>query len=730
MSLFIRKTFTTFFIPVLIGTQLAACGGGGGGNGNGDTNTPTPAANQVPRAQNDTVSTLDRAASILIDVLANDSDADGDSLQITSVNTSDQGITPSIANQQVTYNLPPGFIGTDTFEYTISDGIDESTAKVSISIAKGLTISGITPTSSTFGQEIVVHIGDQTYQGTSNQERFTVNVPSPDPNDVIAVTATLRAETTGKPLVLKSYAGWGEKLLNAAIDGEVSEKELPTLYLSAANTAASALIERAAGESILSREQLIEFSQVLPQDLVMESAITMMSLMAGDSWDEFIHPDSFALLEDFPVAVIMAETLMARDPDKYHGYLSSVVDDKNQSTPLSIEPAQELLFIEGPSSIRRPYGFALQFGKESTNTAYLANSLSLKSDNNQISYAHADRTISLNVAGFFPEVNNSQADAICPEGNYGVHYSTAVSQELKKYLDTPVFSAYSLVETHKCVESEQTFSLPPRFYQVNIHHSGDFAPLTAGEFSVSSYADRDENIYLKSSRWKSSVNTPAVNGGFSQRFDFKNGVTDTATVEILSNGRLSIVTGRGDNMEYIPLGMDGAALRTLAVLRREDNSIASMGGDLLVPVMQSEQLLLPAQFNYADSKFSIVDPVSPYHDLGFAFNFMADGSGTDMERFTMAYEANGNPFSWADLESHLEMRYYYDRSTQTYHKDCIGLSSSCSLNRFREFELLYSENGNFYIRVFNETDLTSLYGAEFTPHIFQYSYVDRFKIEP
>ena len=58
------------------------------------------------------------------DLLWNDTDADGDPLEVTGVSaTSIQGGTVVLEFGQITYTPPPGFTGFDGFTYTVSDGI-------------------------------------------------------------------------------------------------------------------------------------------------------------------------------------------------------------------------------------------------------------------------------------------------------------------------------------------------------------------------------------------------------------------------------------------------------------------------------------------------------------------------------------------------------------------------------------------------------------------------------
>jgi len=88
----------------------------------------------VPVAQNDTAATTSGVA-VLLDVLANDSDADGDSLTITDTTlTSGEGTVLAI-NGQVQYTPPAGFSGTATISYTIDDdrlGVASAIATVTV----------------------------------------------------------------------------------------------------------------------------------------------------------------------------------------------------------------------------------------------------------------------------------------------------------------------------------------------------------------------------------------------------------------------------------------------------------------------------------------------------------------------------------------------------------------------------------------------------------------------
>ncbi len=107
------------------------------GKGASDTatvNLSVTNVNDIPVVGNDSVATNEDTA-VTIDVLANDSDADGDNLTIASVASPNNGFT-SIVDNQIVYTPAANFNGIDSFSYEISDGNGGSeTATVSINVA-------------------------------------------------------------------------------------------------------------------------------------------------------------------------------------------------------------------------------------------------------------------------------------------------------------------------------------------------------------------------------------------------------------------------------------------------------------------------------------------------------------------------------------------------------------------------------------------------------------------
>lgn len=104
-------------------TMLVACG-----SDNDNDVTPPPAENTPPVAVNDAANVM-ATKTVTIDVLANDTDADGDALSIVSVDSEDAVIKDGKVD--FTAGTEAGEV---KFNYTITDGIDEASAVVTITV--------------------------------------------------------------------------------------------------------------------------------------------------------------------------------------------------------------------------------------------------------------------------------------------------------------------------------------------------------------------------------------------------------------------------------------------------------------------------------------------------------------------------------------------------------------------------------------------------------------------
>ena len=106
---------------------------GNGGSANATVSIIVTSVNDAPVASDDTL-TLEQNTAAQVQVVANDTDIDGDTLTVISVGAATNGTT-SVSNNQILYTPNADFVGTDSFTYEIDDnngGTDTATVNVTI----------------------------------------------------------------------------------------------------------------------------------------------------------------------------------------------------------------------------------------------------------------------------------------------------------------------------------------------------------------------------------------------------------------------------------------------------------------------------------------------------------------------------------------------------------------------------------------------------------------------
>ncbi|MFC2079240.1 Ig-like domain-containing protein, partial [Candidatus Bipolaricaulota bacterium] len=122
--------------PYFYGTDtfVYAATDGNGGQAEATVTIIVAPVNDPPEAQDDSAST-DEDTPVDIDVLANDSDPDGDSLNIQSITQPSNGVVTNNGSS-ISYAPDSDFNGVDTFTYTIADGNGgTSVALVTVTVA-------------------------------------------------------------------------------------------------------------------------------------------------------------------------------------------------------------------------------------------------------------------------------------------------------------------------------------------------------------------------------------------------------------------------------------------------------------------------------------------------------------------------------------------------------------------------------------------------------------------
>ena len=155
-----------------------------GGTAQAEVTVQVRESNQSPTAVNDTVYLSLNTISD-INVLANDSDPEGDALTVVDISVPSNGTAELLPNQTIRYTPPTGFSGIATFTYTIADALGaEDSATVTVNISP-LYLLGVVKTGTGTGHVVSDPAGIDCGTGACS-------VPL-EPNTTITLTAT--AET-------------------------------------------------------------------------------------------------------------------------------------------------------------------------------------------------------------------------------------------------------------------------------------------------------------------------------------------------------------------------------------------------------------------------------------------------------------------------------------------------------------------------------------------------------
>lgn len=99
--------------------------------------------NNAPQANNESGIYINQNQSVTIDVLANDTDPDGDAMHVTTVGAPAQGSVQINSDSSITYSPNANSSGQDQFSYTVSDSNgDTATALVIINVMTPFTWTG------------------------------------------------------------------------------------------------------------------------------------------------------------------------------------------------------------------------------------------------------------------------------------------------------------------------------------------------------------------------------------------------------------------------------------------------------------------------------------------------------------------------------------------------------------------------------------------------------------
>jgi hypothetical protein len=199
---------------------LASCGGSD--DGPPPTSAPDPdpppdptSENRPPLAVDDSANTP-RDAAVAIEVLANDTDPDGDELALGTVGSAAHGAATAQADGSVRYVPSAGFVGSDTFSYTVSDGqAGTDTANVSITVLAPATQDALLErvTAAPEGSWLKVNTNPYEAVWTPTEQRAQVDGrPLGEPSKIIKAWSSMAWDPNRRQLIIwggghANYAG-------------------------------------------------------------------------------------------------------------------------------------------------------------------------------------------------------------------------------------------------------------------------------------------------------------------------------------------------------------------------------------------------------------------------------------------------------------------------------------------------------------------------------------------
>jgi DNA/RNA endonuclease G (NUC1) len=197
-------------------------------------NVTVNSINDGPTASNDSATT-DEDTPVTIDVLANDTDADNDSLTITAVSTPSHG-GAVISNGKLVYTPNANYNGGDSFTYTITDGQLSATATVNVTVSSVNDAPSATNDSATTDEDTAVTINVLANDSDADNDSLTITAVSAPSHGGAAIS-------NGKVVYTPNanYNG-GDSFTYTITDGQLSATATVNVTVSSVNDAPSAYI--------------------------------------------------------------------------------------------------------------------------------------------------------------------------------------------------------------------------------------------------------------------------------------------------------------------------------------------------------------------------------------------------------------------------------------------------------------------------------------------------------
>jgi hypothetical protein len=201
-------------LSILASSIITGCGGS-----DESTKIITPPLSNIAPVANADTGLAQNNNPITIDVLANDTDSDGDTLTLDSITVQPQFGTVEIVDNALVYTPQIDFAGADTLSYQVSDGALTTEAEVSLIINHTMTLVGKVTDSPISKASVTVELDGQTYTTTADSEgNYELPITINNMQNMLFIKAQGSEENHQANVELVAMLGEVKKLLST-VDG-------------------------------------------------------------------------------------------------------------------------------------------------------------------------------------------------------------------------------------------------------------------------------------------------------------------------------------------------------------------------------------------------------------------------------------------------------------------------------------------------------------------------------
>lgn len=279
--------FARSFLALGVAASLTACGSDSDG------------VNDAPVAGEVAVQWDIAQEPEAIDLLASASDPDGDALNVSSIGEAEHG-TVTLEGNTAVYEPNSGYLGEDSFTFTVSDGELTSEGLVKVDVVGTLSVQGRVIDSPIANATVYIVVDGIEYTVQADDDGFyelPATFGSLKGDQVIRITAR-GSEANGQGNVtLSSMLTSVERLMErAGGDFTLNRSEMNDVNVTHVTTARDILTRKAAGDEEVTADNMAEFGNSIdPQLLIQMAAVTKLIVDNSD----FDLPEGYETIEDF-----------------------------------------------------------------------------------------------------------------------------------------------------------------------------------------------------------------------------------------------------------------------------------------------------------------------------------------------------------------------------------------------------------------------------------------------